>query len=279
MASTFVVGDLHGWKPTLDRLLAELPFDAGRDRLWMVGDLVNRGPDSLGVLRWAYDMSERMGDRFVAVLGNHDLHLLAFDCGVRQSDAGDLAPVLSAPDRSVLIDWLRRRPLLHREAVAGKARPVALVHAGLWPTWTVDEATKWAREVESALRDNVSAPLLLRAKKAMQSDSKAIRELAFALYGFTSLRTLRRSAPADAPVPCGFKGGLRELPWDCVPWFRAERPAWQGQPVVFGHWAALGVHGEAGVQCLDSGCAWEGRLTAQRLEDGRLFHVERPRSR
>ena len=279
MASTFVVGDVHGWKPTLDRLLDVLPFDARRDRLWMVGDLVNRGPDSLGVLRWAYDTARELGDRFVTVLGNHDLNLLAYDLGLRGGDAGDLEPVLWAPERRELLTWLRRRPLLHRELVGD--RVFTLVHAGLWPQWTLVEAERRARRVAQALRDDAAAEILLQGKKTWSDMSPSLRGPASDLYALTNLRTFdvaswKPAEPEVAPTPCGHKGGLDDAPPGCVPWFRAPSARWRGEAVLFGHWAALGLHEENGVRCLDSGCAWGGTLSALRLEDERLFQVERP---
>ena len=144
--ATYVIGDVHGCLGTLEALFARLPFDAATDRLWMVGDLVNRGPDSAGVLRWARGKERELGERFVAVLGNHDIHLLARVDGTDPRSRDTLDGVLAAPDRSELIDWLYGRPLLHRDG------DVVLVHAGLLPHWSVDEAAELAREVEDALR-------------------------------------------------------------------------------------------------------------------------------
>jgi len=144
--ATYVIGDVHGCLRTLEALFARLPFDAASDRLWMVGDLVNRGPDSAGVLRWARCRERELGERFVAVLGNHDVHLLARIDGADPRPRDTLDGVLGAPDRSELIDWLYGRPLLHREG------DTVLVHAGLLPQWTVDDAERFAREVEDALR-------------------------------------------------------------------------------------------------------------------------------
>jgi len=141
--ATYAIGDVQGCYRTLERLLARCAFAPGRDRLWLAGDLVNRGPRSLEVLRWARDL----GGCLVTVLGNHDLHLLGRAWGVRRRKDGDtLDALLAAPDREALVDWLRRRPLVHRES------GFLLVHAGLQPSWTVDDAEGAARELEARLR-------------------------------------------------------------------------------------------------------------------------------
>ncbi|MCG8460511.1 MAG: metallophosphoesterase, partial [Holophagales bacterium] len=144
--ATWVVGDIHGQKDRLDALLGRLELDPGRDRLWLVGDLVNRGPDSLGVLRWARHASAELGERFVVVLGNHDLHLLAARVGLRRPD-GDLDAVLAAADAPDLLHWLASWPFLHRQRIPGGGETL-LVHAGLWPSWTVAEAEDHARALE-----------------------------------------------------------------------------------------------------------------------------------
>ena len=274
-SSTYVVGDIHGWKPTLDRLMAELPFRPKKDRLWLVGDLVNRGPDSLAVLRWAREMDEVLGDRFVWVLGNHDLHLLASYEGIRKPVPEDLRPILDADDGPSLIEFLRRRPLLHRDEVNGDE--ILMVHAGLWPNWTLKVATHQARKVEILLRDRESCRELLSHKPTKRLDGLQqidAQDPVWSLYAFTSMRTVR--VAEGQPLPTGFKGPLSDLPRRCKPWFRAPGRPLEGTRVVFGHWAALGLHQEDRVCCLDSGCAWGGDLTAMRLEDGELFKVARP---
>ena len=255
---------------TLKALVRKLPFKPKRDRLWLVGDLVNRGSDSLGVLRWAHGMNADMGERFVTVLGNHDLHLLALDAGADRGKNPDLVPILEAPDRRRLVDWLRSRPLLHCETVAG--RQTVLVHAGLWPSWTTEEAVSWSCRVAERLRDPKHGHDLLLGPKALRRAPKELRLLGDALYGFTSLRTLKLGKHKE---PCRHKGPPSETPEGCVPWFEAADRRWQGTNVVFGHWAALGLFRNKEVTGLDSGCAWGGSLTALRLEDGRLYQVAR----
>ncbi|MEM9595479.1 MAG: symmetrical bis(5'-nucleosyl)-tetraphosphatase [Acidobacteriota bacterium] len=267
--ATYAIGDVHGCARTLDLLLGDLPFDAASDRLWMVGDLVNRGPDSLGVLRWARGQHEGLGDRFVTVLGNHDLHLIAAHLGVARRPQPDLDPILAADDGAELVAWLRRRPLLHRDG------DTLLVHAGLWPWWTPGDAESWARRAEVALRGDDAAELL-GGVKALGSTQREggeaeLARIATALFAFVHLRTL--TADGD---PCPHKGPPSTAPEGCRPWFEAPDRRTADRRVVFGHWAALGFHRGQGTLGLDSGCAWGGHLTAVRLDDGEVF--QRPNS-
>lgn len=270
--ATYAIGDVHGCSRTLAALLAELPLDLGRDRLWLAGDLVNRGPDSLGVLRWARDTAERMGERFVAVLGNHDLHLLARAAGVAESRRRDtLERLLDAPDGEELAAWLRGRPLLHREG------QTFLVHAGLLPDWSVEDAEVRAREAEAALRGPEGSRILARYAAACGRASgrepggreaggeRTDRTLAV----LTLLRTVdRRGEPRFE-----LTGPPAEAPPGLVPWFEAPGRRSAGALAVFGHWAALGLSLAPQVRALDSGCVWGGSLSAVRLEDSRVFQV------
>lgn len=262
--ATYAIGDVHGCFDTLQRLLRRIQYDRRQDRLWFVGDLVNRGPRSLDVLRWAVDEE----DRIVAVLGNHDLHLLGRAWGVAPAKPRDtLDRILSASDRDDLVEWLRRRPLLHCDD--GRV----LVHAGLFPAWTVDEAEHLAREVEERLRGE-GAPELVAAveKKAPErwkSGLEGLQRARTALAGFARLRTIDEKGRMCAE----FSGPPREAPKGCIPWFAVPGRKSAGERVVFGHWAALGFWQEDGVTALDTGCAWGRELTAMRLEDGEVFRV------
>lgn len=260
--ATFAIGDIHGCFATLQRLLRRIAFDPRQDRLWFVGDLVNRGPRSLEVLRWA----AAQGDRIVVVLGNHDLHLLARAAGVAEARKRDtLAAVLEAPDRDQLLHWLQSRPLVHREGDA------LLVHAGLFPSWSPADAERLAREVEERLRSE-SAPKLLAAieqktAERWQDDLTGRDRIRTALAGFARLRTL----DAQERMCPDFSGPPQEAPKGCSPWFSfAERKS-AGVLVIFGHWAALGLKVEDGIAALDSGCAWGRELTALRLDDLKIF--------
>jgi len=259
---TYVIGDIHGHLRTLERLLERMQFDAARDRLWLVGDLVNRGPDSLGVLRWA-----RRHDAVVtAVLGNHDLHLLARAAGVRTSKQGDtLDGVLAASDREELLDWLRRRPFFHREG------PFALVHAGLLPSWTLEEAASRAAELAAALQSAGSAETLeiihCKDDRSRPDASEPARRWRALSSIFTRLRFCNRNGK---PV-YGFTGAPADAPDGRVPWFAVPGRQRRDATIVFGHWAALGLHLEPGVAALDSGCAWGGPMSAVRLPDLAVF--------
>jgi len=275
--SHYVIGDVHGHADALRTLLEKVGLDPRRDRLWLVGDLVNRGPDSPGVLRLTRSLAERMAERFVAVLGNHDVHLLALVEGLAELRARDtVQDVLEAPDRDELLAWLRALPLLHREARGpaggGNAEDLVLVHAGLRPEWTLDEAERRARRVEAKLRDPEARRLLLpretpeevageRAPNA-ETDWEALRR---DFQVFVHLRTLTR-----AGEECDFSGPPDEAPDGCIPWFRMPERRSSGAKIFSGHWAALGLHRENGVTALDSGCAWSGCLTALRLDDGEV---------
>lgn len=263
--ATYAIGDIQGCFGTLSALLARLPFDPARDRLWLAGDLVNRGPDSLGVLRWA----RSLGPAVTAVLGNHDLHLLRVAAGLAPHRGKDsLTPILQAPDRDALLDWLAARPLIHREVLDGQ--PWLMVHAGLHPTWSADAAEALARQAVAALTADRRAFLAaLDGPGELAWSPELSGDVRFAaLVGvLTRLRCCR-----DDGSPCAdHKGTPDSAPPGCRPWYEVAPRAWSDHRVVCGHWAALGVHVGDGVAALDSGCVWGRELTALRLEDGALF--------
>jgi bis(5'-nucleosyl)-tetraphosphatase (symmetrical) len=260
--ATYAIGDVHGYYATLRRLVDRLRFDPAGDRLWFVGDLVNRGPASLEVLRWVAGL----GDGAVTVLGNHDLHLLARALGIAEARRRDtLDSILGAPDCDDLLLWLRNRPLVHREA------GFLLVHAGLFPAWSAAKAERLAREVEEALRGDRLAELLSlgRRKRPMRwrKELTGLERLEVALAGFTTLRTL----DAEGRSIPDYSGAPELAPKGARPWFAVEERRSRDETVVFGHWAALGLHREPGLAGLDTGCAWGRNLTAMRLEDGELI--------
>jgi len=260
--ATYAIGDVHGCFETLKRLLRRIGFDRGRDRLWLVGDLVNRGPDSLGVLRWAAGE----GDRIVVVLGNHDLHLMARAAGVAGPKRRDnLEDVLAAPDRDDLLAWLRRRPLVHRED------GILLVHAGLLPQWSADQAEELAREVEARLQSEKGVKLLAafgeKAAERWKDGLSGFDRARIALAGFAKLRTLT----AEGRMCPDFSGHPKEAPKGCIPWYLAPGRKSAGAKLIFGHWAALGLLIDDGIAGLDTGCSWGRELTALRLDDGKLF--------
>ncbi len=261
--ATYAIGDVQGCYEPLRRLLDLVAFDPAADRLWFAGDLVNRGPDSLSVLRFV----KGLGPAGVAVLGNHDLHLICRAGGISAPKRRDtLDKVLAAADRDEIIDWLRRLPLIHRED------GYVLSHAGLLPQWTTGKALDLAREVESRMRADGYGKFLRRQMEHsvdMWSDDLAGPERWSSIVGvFTRLRC----CTAGGRMALSFSGAPADAPQGYSPWFTWHR-AEAGETVLYGHWATLGFHRENGTVCLDSGCVWGGSLTALRLDDGRVFEV------
>jgi bis(5'-nucleosyl)-tetraphosphatase (symmetrical) len=257
--SRFAIGDVQGCYAELRALIAQLQFSADRDQLWFVGDLVNRGPQSLEVLRFV----RALGDNAVAVLGNHDLHLLAVACGTQRKRKSDtLDDIFAAPDRDDLLGWLISRPLAHHE------RGDLMVHAGLVPQWTVGIALELAREVESALRsdprmlfDNMYGDDPNRWSAALEGTER----LRFAINVLTRLRVCTSAGEVDLKMKGKPPRGLSEL----RPWFEVETRQSADTRIVFGHWSALGLVTRNNVVGLDSGCVWGGALTALDLDADR----------
>ena len=255
----YAIGDVQGCDHELGALLDALHFSADRDRLWFVGDLVNRGPDSLRVLR----RIRSLGDAATVALGNHDLHLLAVAFGHARMRSDDtLADILTAPDRDSLLEWLAARPLLHEDPELN----VCMLHAGLAPQWDMNLARKCAREVESALR---SRPQTLFEKlygdqpdrwdDALEGEER----LRFIVNCFTRLRYV----DAGGRLMLRVKGSPKKSQTSIlIPWFEADDARWHGPRVVFGHWSTLGFFHSAHVTGLDTGCVWGGSLTAWRLD-------------
>lgn len=250
--ATYAIGDVQGCADSLQRLLERLRFDPADDRLWFTGDLVNRGPRSLDALR----LVKQLGDRAVVVLGNHDLHLLARDLGVARERSSDtLEELLRAPDRDELIRWLRLQPLLHHEG------DWLLVHAGLLPQWSVEQATDLADSLHRELASDRAGDLLTRS--GLRGDD----ELRLAMRALTRLRTCK----ADGVMNLRFSGPPDQMEPGWRPWF-AHDGVWRkgSVRVIFGHWAALGLYRDENVVGLDTGCVWGGSLTAYCLEDQRV---------
>lgn len=263
--STYAVGDVQGCYDELRRLLDSVSFDPSRDTLWLVGDLVNRGPRSLETLRYA----RSLGDRAVTVLGNHDLNLLAVAAGVRKKHRGDtVEDILRAPDREELLLWLRTRKLMHA------AQGYAMVHAGLLPQWTIERALALAAEVEAALRGPDYTELV---EKMYGNAPTAWDER---LTGFDRLRVIvnamarLRLCDAEGNMEFTHRDAPVNVPEGYMPWFDVPGRASAETPVVCGHWAALGLLVRDDLVSLDSGCVWGRELSAVRLEDRRLFQCD-----
>lgn len=262
--ATYAIGDIQGCMASFERLLALIDFNAARDRLWLVGDLVNRGQRSLDVLRWAYEHDAII----TCVLGNHDLHLLARAAGAAAPKKRDtLDDVLAASDLPRLIDWLRRRPLFHATDT------YALVHGGLHPSWTIADATARAAEIEHGLRAATWRAFLAQLHGPIPRWDARLgggdRWRAILAY-LARARMLRRDGRVDAD----YDGPPREAPSELVAWFAVPDPAWATHTVIFGHWSALGLDLGAHHVALDTGCVWGRSLTAFRLDDRMVFQVK-----
>lgn len=263
--ATYAVGDIQGCCAELQHLLQQVRFNPAEDRLWLVGDLVNRGPDSLGVLR----LVKSFGASAITVLGNHDLHLLAVAEGVSELHHGDtLREILDAPDRDELLAWLRTRNLLHAED------GFVLVHAGLLPQWSVEQARALAHEVETALRGNHHHDYLAHMygnhPDHWRDDLGGYPRLRLITNAFTRMRVCTRQGGMEFK----FKGAVEDVPEGYMPWFEVPGRASAGATVVCGHWSALGLRVTPGVIALDTGCLWGGALSAIRLEDRKVFQVQ-----
>ncbi len=259
--AVYAIGDVQGCLDPLLRLLDKLSFDASCDTLWFTGDLVNRGPESLAVLR----LVRSMGKRAVVVLGNHDLHLLALANGIKpgkRSGSDTIEPILVANDRDVLLDWLRCRPLLHFDAELD----YTLVHAGLPPQWNIETARMLAGEVEAALCSSGYRSFMLKMygdrPRRWSEKLTGIKRLRFILNCLTRMRYCTRQGRLDFKR----KGPPPEKHGKLLPWFRVPARASAGQRIVFGHWSALGRLREQDIVALDSGCVWGGQLSALRLD-------------
>jgi bis(5'-nucleosyl)-tetraphosphatase (symmetrical) len=257
--TTYAIGDLQGCLEPLQRLLDRLGFDPAEDRLWFVGDLVNRGPDSVACLRFVRDL----GASAVTVLGNHDLHLLAMAAGNQSKASEDLKRVLEAPDAGELLEWLRTLPLIHTDRRSG----FTLVHAGLPPWWDVAQATVLAGEVESVLRGPDCESFL----RVMYGDTPGLWEETLAgeerLRFIVNALTRLRFVDPDGRMDFNETGPPGSQPEHLVPWFEHPERKSRAERIVFGHWSALGPYAGHNVWALDSGCVWGKALTALKIPE------------
>lgn len=260
----YAIGDIQGCHAEFRALLEIIDFAPSRDHLWLVGDLVNRGPGSLAVLR---DVMA-LGDAATTVLGNHDFHLLTIAAGHRAPHRGDtLDEILAAPDRAQLIDWLTRRPLCIADG------PTLLVHAGLLPQWTASAAVALSREVEAKLASADAARFLSvlygDEPRAWRDDLDGDDRLRVIVNAFTRLRF----CTADGTMELREKRGPRFTPDGFTPWFMQPLRKSASHSIVCGHWSTLGLTFTPNVMMLDSGCLWGGTLTAVDLDDRRVWQV------
>jgi bis(5'-nucleosyl)-tetraphosphatase (symmetrical) len=262
-----LVGDVQGCDEALQRLLDQIGFSPSRDRLVLLGDLVNRGPDSLAVLRRMMALEGAA----TCLLGNHDLHLLAVAAGLRPLHGSDtLDAVLAAPDRDACIAWLRQRPLVHAEA------GWLCVHAGLLPDWDAAQALALAGEVEAMLRGPDLRGFLQvmygnqpdRWSDTLQGADRA----RLVINAFTRLRL----CTADGRMDFKLKESAAAAPPGLLPWFEVAQRRSAGTPIAFGHWSTLGLINRPDLLALDTGCVWGGPLSAVRVDGGRRELVQVP---
>lgn len=267
--AVYAVGDLQGCLQPLKCLLERVNFNPAVDRLWLVGDLVNRGPESLATLRFLYSIR----DSLVCVLGNHDLHLLAAWHNIERLKKNDtLREILDAPDAADLLDWLRRQKLLHYD----EQRGVALVHAGIPPQWTLGKALELAGEVEEVLRDdNRFKPYLDgmygNEPNKWNKDLSGVTRLRVITNYFTRMRFCTSEGKLDLKG----KEGADTAPPGYKPWFAHKGRRSRHVKIIFGHWAALeGRCNEPGVVALDTGCVWGGAMTLYNVDSGAMHRCE-----
>ena len=262
--ATYAIGDIQGCYHAFQALLARIEFNPSHDELWLVGDLINRGSGSLEVLRWCYQHQNNLK----VVLGNHDLHALVVAAGFVSPKKGDtLSALLAAEDCKVLLDWLRHQHLAYSN------NQYLMVHAGLLPQWTAEQALRYAEEVESALQ----APDYLRFLAHMygnqpsswRDDLTGLDRLRVITNAMTRLRV----CTPQGDMQFSFKGELQDVPSGYMPWFDVPNRASQNAQVIFGHWSALGLQQRDNVDALDTGCLWGGQLTAMNLETKAVTQV------
>lgn len=260
----YLIGDLQGCCDALERLLQKLDFSPSRDRLFLLGDLVNRGPHSLATLR----KLQSFGDAATCLLGNHDLHLLALACGARKAKRDDTAQeILTAPDRDALLAWLRIQHLAWLE------HGWLMVHAGVVPQWSTELTLRCAAEVESILR----GPALTEFLHAMYAntpeqwspDLDGVERLRFIVNVLTRIRFCDAAGRLDHKT----KDGAGSAPPGYLPWFDVPGRKTRGQPIAFGHWSTLGLMQRNDLLALDTGCVWGGRLSAARIEAGQAHEI------
>lgn len=264
--ATYAIGDVQGCFDDLLRLLDKIDFDPDKDQLWFAGDLVNRGPNSLEILRFVKGLNSAA----ISVLGNHDLHLLAVASGARKVRKKDtITDVLNAPDCEELLFWLRHQPLLQHDDELG----YTLVHAGIPPQWDLAQAQACAREVETVLQNTNYKEFLKRIYGAKprrwRNDLEGWGRLRFIANCFTQMRYCEQDGSLDLLNRRKSKNKKKRL----VPWFKAPNRATKGLPIIFGHWASLSPSraNVPDIYPIDTGCVYGGRFTALRLQDGRYF--------
>lgn len=257
----YIIGDVQGCAEPLERLLAHIPPSAD---VWFCGDLVNRGPDNLGVLRQV----QALGSRARVILGNHDIHLLGVAAGIRKQGKLDtLNDILRSPDAQQWLDWLRQWPLAHYE------HGILMVHAGVLPQWSLQQTLQYSAEAQAMLSgdDYIEhlKTLFGSTPNRWKNTLSGAERLRVIINAFTRMRVCN----ADGSMDFEFKGELADVPSGLLPWFRMPHRKTDRQAIAFGHWSALGLHYENNTICLDTGCVWGQELTAYHYPSGEVISV------
>lgn len=265
--ATYAIGDIQGCYQSLQKLLNKIGFNLNHDRLWILGDIINRGPESLKTLQFLYELRQHIQ----CVLGNHDLHFLAVEAGVREATRKDtFSEILYAPDRHKLVSWLKKQPLFYYD----KPLNFAMSHAGIPAFWNIKQASKLSQEVHNCLNSKKAhqffAAMYGDTPYQWSSDLQGMERLRFITNCFTRMRYCYQDGALDLTqkVPLG------QQPTLLRPWFKLPRQKPLTCQFAFGHWASLQGQCEVkGIYALDTGCVWGGELSALRLEDQKLFSV------
>ncbi|MCK5724436.1 MAG: symmetrical bis(5'-nucleosyl)-tetraphosphatase [Gammaproteobacteria bacterium] len=256
--ATYAIGDLQGCYDSLLRLLDKLNFNESKDTLWFAGDLVNRGPDSLSTLRFVKSLS----DNAITVLGNHDLHLLAIAAKHKKTKDSGLKEILNADDADDLLNWLRKQPLLHHDPRLN----CTMVHAGIYPDWDLQDAQKYANELETVLRSDDYLDFIFNMYGNLpdkwDDELKGWERLRIICNIFTRMRYCEN----DGTLNFKSHGAPGTHPENTVSWFEVPNRKVMESKILFGHWSTLGIINKKNIYALDTGCVWGGKLTALRID-------------
>lgn len=257
--TTYAIGDIQGCYDPLRRLLDKINFNPDNDTLWVAGDMVNRGPESLKTLRFL----KNLGESCITILGNHDLYLLAVDSGIKKQKKKDtLEHILTAPDKNDLLHWLRHRPFLYHST----KKKITMIHAGIPPVWTLAQAKKYAGILEQKLQAddyNKLLETLFKSKKQLnwEDTQGQKKKLRLAANYFTRMRF------CDAEGRMHVNNTSATPNPDFAPWYSFKHAPMYAETILFGHWAALdGKTGRSNIHALDTGCVWGRKLTALNLK-------------
>lgn len=263
--ASYAIGDIQGCYHAFQALLKRIGFDEKSDRLWLVGDLINRGSGSLEVLRWCYAHQ----DSLTVVLGNHDLHALVVAEGIVAAHKSDtLDALLAAHDSDELLNWLRHQRLIYQEDNH------LMVHAGLLPQWTAEQALGYAAEVESVLHGENYLNFLKHMYGNLPDHWRDDLAGLDRLRVITNAATRLRICSAAGKMEFKFKGEVQDIPDGYMPWFDVPARATKNTQVIFGHWSALGLQQRENIYALDTGCLWGGKLTAMNIETKAVVQVD-----